>query len=284
MEKIAIVTDTAADLDKETIREYGIRVLPFRIIYPDREYRDGVDITSEKIYADIPTIHVKSSLPSMEEMDELFTGLVDEGYTHTIVVTLSSGLSGIYNGVRLAAERHPDLIIHVEDSRSISMGEGVLAIEAARLARQQVPFEEIVERVGSMKERVKLFFVVETLEYLIRGGRIGRVAGSLAEMMNVKPVIGSSLTDGKYETVARVRGRRKSIERLLSLVQETAQGHRCKAYILHGNAREEMQAFADQVQKVAGITEVVTGDNITPVAGVHSGPGLIGVVLVREED
>lgn len=282
MEKIAVITDTASDLSPELIGDLDIRILPFRIVYPDREYIDGVDITSDKIYADMKDTVIRSSIPSLEDTTNLFDRLRTEGFTHVLAVTLSEGLSGIAGSIRLIAKNFPELTTHVEDSRSISLGEGVLALEAARMVRENLPFDRIVSEISALKSRVKLYFVVETLEYLIRGGRIGRIGGTLAEMLNVKPVISSSLEDGKYFTIAKVRGRRKSIGKLLELAAEYVREKKARAYILHGNAMAEMEAFAQEVRKLENISQVILGGNITPVAGVHSGPGLIGIVLVTE--
>ncbi|MFA9398504.1 MAG: DegV family protein [Clostridiaceae bacterium] len=283
MEKIAIITDTAADLSKDSIDKYNIRVLPFRIIYKDREYKDGVDITAEYVYRNLSKEMPKSSLPSMNDMDKLYENLENEGYTHVIAITLSSGLSGIYNGIKVVSESHNKIKSFVYDSKSISMGEGAFAIYCARLIEEGKSFEEIINSLDSYKKKIKLYFVVGTLEYLKKGGRIGKVAGTIAELLDIKPIISPSNEDGKYYTYAKVRGRKKSLNVLIKLSKEISNDKKYIAYLMSGDAKEETDKIGKEIEQLPNITKVILGGNISPVSGVHSGPGLVGLVLVEDE-
>lgn len=153
MNKIALITDTAADLDEETIKKYDIKVLSFRIIYKDREYRDKIDITPTEVYdrfkIEIPT----SSLPSMQDMENLYTSLESEGYTHAIIIPLSTGLSGILGGFKVVSENHPDITTLLVDSKSISMGEGIQVAECAKLIAAGKSFEEIADALPSIQKK-----------------------------------------------------------------------------------------------------------------------------------
>ena len=220
MEKIALITDTAADLHEDIIKKYNIHVLPFRIIYKDREYKDGVEITPKEVYDNLDKEVPTSSLPSMQDMEDTFTKLEEEGYTNAIAVTLSTGLSGIYNAVKLVSENHPSLKTYVCDSQSISAGEGVIVEGCAELIEKGKSFDEIVNEIPNIKSRIDLFFVVGTLEYLKKGGRIGKVSGTIAELLNIKPIISVDKKDGKYYTYDKVRGRKQSINRILEIVEE----------------------------------------------------------------
>lgn len=281
MNKIALITDTAADLDKETIKKYDIKVLSFRIIYKDREYRDKIDITPTEVYdrfkIEIPT----SSLPSMQDMENLYASLESEGYTHAIIIPLSTGLSGILGGFKVVSENHPDITTLLVDSKSISMGEGIQVAECAKLIAAGKSFEEIADALPSIQKRVHLYFVVGTLEYLIKGGRIGRVSGTIGELLNIKPII-SLDENGVYYSHTKVRGRKQSINKLIDLSTEILANHKCKVFVMDGGATEECCKVYETLRKHPNAAECSLGGNISPVSCVHSGPGLIGCVLIEE--
>ena len=281
MNKIALITDTTSDLNKDVIEKYNINVLPFRIIYSDREYSDNVDITSQQVYDNMKTEVPTSSLPSMKDMEDLFLRLEEEGYTHAIAVTLSTGLSGIFNAIKLTSENHPSIITHVCDSQAISLAEGLIVTECGKLIEEGKSFEEVVDSIPSIKKRIHLYFVVGTLEYLKRGGRIGKVAGTIAEMLNIKPII-SVDTDGKYVTSEKVRGRKQSLNKLVELTNNILDKKKCKVYILHGDALEESKKVMEIIRPHPNVISIEFEGYISPVSGVHSGPGLVGMVCIEE--
>lgn len=282
MNKIALITDTAADLSKEIIDKYNIKVLPFRIIYKDREYLDRVDITPQEVYNrfkdEIPT----SSLPAMQDMENLYVSLENEGYTHAVIITLSTGLSGVLGGFRVVSENHPHITTLLFDSKSISMGEGIQVIECAKLIEAGKSFEEIADTLPSIQKKIHLYFVVGTLEYLIKGGRIGRVSGTIGELLNIKPII-SLDENGVYYPYAKVRGRKQSINKLIQITDEIISKHKSKVYIMDGGAPEECKKIYEAVTEMPNISSCIYGGNISPVSCVHSGPGLIGCIIVEED-
>lgn len=282
MDKIALITDTTSDLSEEFIKEYNIEVLPFRIIYKDREYLDKIDITPEEVYEgfkkEIPT----SSMPSMDDMEKLFKKLEDEGYTHAVAIVLSTGLSGIYNGLKIVSESHPKIKTLLWDSKSISLGEGAQVINCGKLIKKGLSFEEIKEEVPKFYERVHLYFVVGTLDYLKKGGRIGKVSGTIGELLNIKPIV-SPDKNGVYATVDKVRGRKQSLNRLVDIAKGHLKEHKCMVYVMHGDALEDSKWFYDSIKSEARITSMNYGGCISPVSGVHSGPGLVGLVMVEDD-
>ncbi|MBU3127130.1 DegV family protein [Clostridium tagluense] len=281
MNKIALITDTTSDLSREVIEKYNINVLPFRIIYSDREYLDNVDITSQEVYANMEKEVPTSSLPSMKDMEELFLKLEEQGYTHAIAVTLSTGLSGIFNAMKLTSENHPGINTHICDSQSIALGEGLIVTECGRLIEEGKSFEEIVEAIPSIKKRIHLYFLVGTLEYLKKGGRIGKVSGTIAELLNIKPIIAVD-TDGKYITCEKVRGRKQSLNKLVELTNNILDKKKCRVYIVHGDALEESKKVMESIRPHPNVISIEFGGYISPVSGVHSGPGLIGMVCIEE--
>lgn len=283
MEKIALITDTTSDLPEDILKEFNISVLSFRIIYKDREYKDKIEITPQQVYDNLRCEVPTSSMPSTGDMEDLFTSLEKQGYTHVIAVVLSSGLSGIYNGIKVVSESHTNLKTYICDSQSISIGEGALAHECGKLIKQGKSFDEVVALIPSIKKRIHLFFVVDTLEYLKRGGRIGKVSGTIAELLNIKPIISIDYNDGKYVTYAKVRGRKQSLNRLVDIANEITSKKKCTGFVLHGDGEVDARKVYDILKQSANITELIFSGCISPVSGVHSGPGLVGLVLVEEE-
>ncbi|MEL5864399.1 DegV family protein [Clostridium cochlearium] len=282
MEKIALITDTTADLSEDIINKYNVNVLPFRIIYKDREYKDRIDITPkevyENLYKEIPT----SSLPSMEDIDNLFIKLKKEGYTHAIAVVLSSGLSGIYNAVKLVSENHPEINTYVYDSKSISAGEAVFVEKCIDMIDKNEKFSNIIKEMDKLRERCHLFFMVDTLEYLKRGGRIGKISGAIGELLNIKPIISIDKNDGKYYTVNKARGKKQSINKLIDEIKKILKNNRACIYMGHGNGLENCKNVYENIKKLNNILKVQFIGEISPVSGVHSGPGLVGIVVVEE--
>jgi DegV family protein with EDD domain len=164
------------------------------------------------------------------------------------------------------------------------MGEGALVVECAKLAESGKSFDEIVETIPSIKKRIHLFFVVGTLEYLKKGGRIGKVSGTIAELLNIKPIISIDSKDGKYFTYDKVRGKKQALNRLISIGEEILDKNKCSIYVMHGNGEEEAKKVYMQMKEKANVISSTWGGCISPVSGVHSGPGLIGLVLVEEPD
>ncbi|BDR66483.1 hypothetical protein K144316041_06930 [Clostridium tetani] len=282
MEKIALITDTTADLSENIINKYNINVLPFRIIYKDREYKDRVDITPKEVYENLDKEMPKSSLPSIEDMENLFLKLKQEGYTHAIAVVLSSGLSGIYNAVKLISENHPEINTYVCDSKSISIGEAVLVETCAEMIKKNEKFDNIIKEMDNLKKRCNLFFMVDTLEYLKRGGRIGKVSGTIGELLNIKPIIGVDKNDGKYYTVDKARGRKQSMNKLIDIVKKTLVNSRGYIYMGHGNGLEICKNVYENIRKLNNVAGIELRGEISPVAGAHSGPGLVGILIVEE--
>ncbi|WMJ80762.1 DegV family protein [Clostridium sp. MB40-C1] len=282
MNKIALITDTACDLTEDQMKKYNVKVLPFRIIFDGKEYKDRIDISPEEVYDRLKNETPSSSLPSMKDMEDMFTQLEEEGYTHAIAITLSSGLSGISNALKLVSGNHEKITTYVCDSKSISLGEGLLVEECAKMIEQGKSFEEIVNRLPSLIKRTNVFFIVKTLEYLKKGGRIGKVAGTIGEILNIKPIIGIG-EDGKYFTYDKVRGSKQAISKLISIVKEKIKEGKYSIYMMHGNGYKEAKEIFEQISNLENVVSSFLGGQISPVAGMHSGPGLVGVAVYKRE-
>ncbi|HEX3032664.1 MAG TPA: DegV family protein [Bacillota bacterium] len=277
MNKIAVVTDSCSDLTEVEIGGLDIHVLPLKVIYPDRIYTDRVDITPEEIYNNLAHQVPKTSLPSPGEVSDLFFGLREQGYTGIVSIHISSGLSGTVEMVRQVADSFPDMEITVLDSLSLSMGQGFAVLEAARMAKQGGSLQEVVAQARQVIDSMNVYFVVGTLEYLIKGGRIGLVSGTIGELLQLKPVI-SINSEGKYYTVEKVRGRKKSLQRAYEIVREKLESAVGKVAVYHCNAPEEAEEMVARLRATPGVKEVLMGQ-VGPVISVHCGPGLLGLVM-----
>jgi DegV family protein with EDD domain len=276
-EKIAVLTDSCSDVPRQYRDRYKMYVVPLTIIYKDAEYRDGIDIQPEDVFARFATEVPSTSLPSPSTVAEVFARIKADGYEKVIAVDISSGLSGTFELVRSFGPSPEGLETCYIDTKNIGIGSGLSAIRAGELIEEGLPFAEVCRQVEAAALHTKLFFCVSTLEYLVKGGRIGLVSGMVGTILDLKPVI-SCNEDGIYYTVAKARGRKKSLELALEKAVESAAG--AKEYnitVMHGAAKEEADALLAALKKRLPDYRIAIEGQITPALVVHTGPGLIGV-------
>ena len=277
MEKIALITDSACDIDEETLKKYQIHVLPFKIIYDRGEYTDKIDITPQEVYHNMKTEIPKSSLPSMEDIEKLFQKLEEEHYTHVISINISSGISGTVNAVRLISEQYSHIQTYLYDTKSTSVIQGIILKRCGELINDHKSFEEIIKVIPKLKQKLHFYFVFGTLEYAIKGGRIGKISGTIGDILDIKPIVGFDEINGQCFTHEKIRGRNKSISRLIQIGEKLMQQTSCDAYVIHGNVEEEALKTCDRLRQIPGIRNVFLIGQISTVVGVYSGPGTIGV-------
>lgn len=276
-EKIALLVDSGTDVPAEIMSQYGMYMLPLQIIYKDRTYTDKVDITAEEIYQRLPQEIPSTSLPDGETINKIFDRIKADGYEKVLAVTISSGLSGTYNVVRLMGEQRNDLDIFVLDTKNIGIGAGLQAIRAAELLNEGVTWQELKEQLLQEVVRNKVFFNVATLEYLQKGGRIGLVASILGNALKLNPII-SCNDEGIYYTVAKSRGRKKSLDKTVELVKQYIGNHKqFRLAVAQGDALAEAKEMKTRLeQEFPQVKEIFFGQ-ISPALVVHTGPGLLGV-------
>lgn len=275
--KIALLVDSGTDVPAEIMSQYGMYMLPLQIIYKDRTYTDKVDITAEEIYQRLPQEIPSTSLPDGETINKIFDRIKADGYEQVLAVTISSGLSGTYNVVRLMGEQRNDLDIFVLDTKNIGIGAGLQAIRAAELLNEGVTWQELKEQLLQEVVRNKVFFNVATLEYLQKGGRIGLVASILGNALKLNPII-SCNDEGIYYTVAKSRGRKKSLDKTVELVKQYIGNHKqFRLAVAQGDALAEAKEMKTRLeQEFPQVKEIFFGQ-ISPALVVHTGPGLLGV-------
>lgn len=277
MTKIALVCDSTCDLLDEVIAKYNIKILPLRIIYSNEEFRDKIDIKPEEIYARFNEEIPSTSLPSPEDVTNLFKNLENEGYTHVIVTLISSGLSGTMNMIRNIIGDFNNMVFEIIDSKSLSMGLGIPVLEGAKELKKTNDFDKTIKKIKDVVKKTEIYYVVKTLEYLRKGGRIGKVEGAIGDLLSIKPII-SINEDGVYYSYKKVRGRKKSLNEIYEIIKESSKEKNIKVVIAHGDAYDEAQNLHSKIDSLSNVKETLL-TQISPVLVVHTGPGLIGVII-----
>lgn len=277
-EKIAILVDSGVDIPAKLVNKYNMYVAPLKIVYKDREYSDGVDISAEELYASLSTEIPTTSLPSGQELQEIFDKIKSDGYEKVLAVTISSGLSGTYNAIRMLAEQQKDLEVFVLDTKNIAIASGFNAIQAAEYINEGMDWDTLIKTVSDNLANSKVFFCVSTLEYLQKGGRIGLVSAILGSTLSLKPII-SCNEDGIYYTVAKIIGRKRSLNKALELAIDFIGDHPdYNLGVVHGAAEKEANELKNLFISRLPNAKVFAEGQISPALGVHTGPDRKSVV------
>lgn len=277
-----IVTDSTVYLPQEILTRYDIRVVPLKVLFGKHVYKDGIDLTNEEFYqmlAESPQLPTTSQ-PSAGEFEDVYAELAAQG--HEIVsVHISGKLSGTVESARAAAKQLPDAQIHIVDSLSTAFGLAVMVIESAQAASEGYDSTHIVRRLEQMARDLTMLFVVDTLEYLEKGGRIGTARALLGTLLKIKPVL--KLEDGLIVPVSSVRTKRKAIMFMLDQIGETIGDRRVHLAVAHAQVPEEMEELLDMVEERLDYSDIFISE-IGPVIGTHTGPGVLGVAVCPIEN
>ncbi len=277
----AILVDSCCDVPVEYIKKYPIYVTPLRINYKEASYRDRVEISPEEIYKNLHVEIPTTSVPTYGDVQEVFGNMVKDGYNKIIAISISSNLSGTFNLTRLVSDefKKEGIETYVFDTKNIAIGSGMYAMSAARHLGEGKSYEETIKLLESEYGNSKVFFCVETLEYLRKGGRIGRVASILGAALNLKPIITCG-EDGTYIIAGKERGSKRCIDKAIMLVKEfAAMGKDAEIAIMHSGIVEGLEEIKEKLEQLVPNSTVKLRGQISPVLGVHVGPGLIGIVI-----
>jgi DegV family protein with EDD domain len=281
MTKVAIVTDSTAYIPDELIRKYDITVTPQILIWGEETFRDGVDILPDEFYRRLENAKVMPTTAQVAilDMKNAFQGLVEKGYD-VLGIFLSAKLSGTMQSAQQALEMLPGIKekIAVVDSTSTAMAMGFHALAAAKAAQAGESLQECRKVAEEAQKHTGVFFTVETLEFLHRGGRIGGAQALMGTMLNVKPVL--ELLDGRIEPVERVRTKTKATERMLELViEKIGKREPVRLATLHANAEAEARVLLDMASIRLNPVEQVFAA-VSPAIGTHAGPGTVGLAFM----
>lgn len=279
MPKIAIVTDSSSFLPKEYIKQYNFSITPLQLIWGDEIFNDGVDIQPSEFYNRLKTAKVmpSTSQATPAVMQAAFQPLIEQGF-EVLGIFISSKLSGTLQSASQAKELMGAAgeKVTLVDSLSTSLALGFIALAAARAAEGGASVQECVQVAEQTRENSGIFFAVDTLEFLHRGGRIGGAQRFIGSALNLKPILG--LKEGKVEALDRIRTKSKAHERLLELVGEKVSGKsNIRLGTLHANAAEDAKNLLTQgVERFKAVESMLS--EVSPVVGAHTGPGTVGIV------
>lgn len=281
MEKIAVLVDSCCDLPKEYLDEPGVYELPMQITYHDRTYLDRVEISAEEVYKNLPVEIPKTSLPSGESIQKTLNQIAADGYTHIISISVSSALSGTFNFLKVFLEDDDRFVTRYFDTKQVAVASGLIAVGAKNLIDDGTPFEEVATKVESMIKNTIVYFCIPTLTYLKAGGRISPVASAIGGALKLAPII-TCKPDGSYTIAAKPRGVKKGQKLMLGYAQEFLGAD--KKYLLavgHGADEAGGQKMLELLHDndIKGQQEFV--GQVGPALGVHTGPGLIGIAIVK---
>ncbi|KAB7673024.1 DegV family protein [Bacillus sp. B1-b2] len=281
MKKIKIVTDSTVDLSQEILDKYEIEVVPLSIFINGQSFQDGKDITPKEFIdlmsnsEELP----KSSQPPTGLFVEKYDELAKLGYD-VISIHMTSGMSGTVESARTASNITEANVV-VVNSEFISKALSFQVIEAAKMALKGHSMDEIVSRIQEVKSHTKLFVVVDTLENLIKGGRIGKGKAFIGSLLNIKPI--ASLENGVYTPVAKVRSRQQAVKYLANIFHEHTSGKNIKGVgITHADSLDYAMKLKEAIEKLTGY-QFVDIDFTTPVISTHTGKGAIGFSYYFED-
>jgi DegV family protein with EDD domain len=270
---VAIVTDSTADLPSQLVRTRSITVVPLTLNFEGRSLLDGVDIRPSEFYRKLPnaTTHPTTSQPSAGRFAETYAGLLTN-HSDVVSIHISEKLSGTYASAVQGAEMTDQSRVHVIDSQLVSMSLGLLTLAASEMASSGARADSVVERVNAMREQVQTYFSVATLEFLRRGGRIGRASAMLGSVLQVKPVL--CIRDGLVTPLERVRTFDRALNRVIDLTREVDHGKGLCVIVGHADAEADAERVADELEPQC---ETLMIQPLGPVVGAHAGPGVVGV-------
>lgn len=282
MPKVGIITDSTATIPKELQDELDIRVLPQILIWGEENLLDGVDIAPDEFYrrleaADVSPTSSQVTIPMFKEAFEEFV----QNDTPVLAILISEGLSGTMSSAAQAKAMFPDAKIELVDSRTTAMALGFQVLAAARASRNGHTFEELVEDTREAARNSGVYFVVDTLDYLHRGGRIGGAAHLFGSALKMKPIL--KIEDGQVTSFEKIRTRAKAHARLLEIIEGELEGRSgIHLAALHANARDEAQLLLDHIQLRFDVKEALMTE-VSPVVGTHAGPGTVGLAYWAED-
>ncbi|RUS46475.1 DegV family protein [Cohnella sp. AR92] len=280
MTSVAIVTDSTADIPAEVRERLGIGMVPLRVHFGEEGYLDNIDLQPAEFYQKLTTYQglPKSSQPSPADFLEAFEKRIAEG-KEVISINLSSALSGTYQSALLAKSMLDDESkVTVVDSKSASYGYGMLVVRAAEMARDGASKEEILAAIESLKKSTKLYFLVDTLEYLHKGGRIGRASALFGSLLNIKPILTID-EEGYVNALDKARGQKRAFARIIELLEADFAGKPVDLSVVITPGKTELaQELVPMLKEKFDVRHYMESE-IGPVIGTHAGPGTVGLFI-----
>ena len=283
MGKIAVITDSNTCLPDEILHRYQIEIVPIALIFGDEILRDGIDIDIPGFYARLRTADPlpTTSSPTPAQFIEIFQAAKSKGVDGIVVVTLSSKLSMSYNTAQIAVADMEGFPIRVVDSRMATIAQGFVALTAAEAATQGLALDDVASLAEKSTADIGFAVMLDTLEYLHRGGRVPAIASLIGSAVQLTPVVGNR-GDGTVGIIAPTFGQKSAMERVLKEVEQRAKGRQLKRLaVMHADALERAKSLMEIVEERFACDEIYLVE-LTPVMGAHAGPGVVGLAFQIE--
>jgi DegV family protein with EDD domain len=279
-----IVVDDVADMPKELIEQYRIKVVPVNIHFGTEQFLSGVDMSHAQFYAKVKEVgndnFPKTSQPNPYQFVEAYREILAEGEHEILTITVSEKLSKTYDSAAAAArELEGQGTFHLFDSQSGSAAQGYEAIEAARMAQQGKGIGEIMARLEQMRAETAIAFLINSLEYAVKGGRVGTLRSTVATLLNIKPIM--QVKDGLIVEAGKVRTYKKALNYIVDYVKERVGDRPVKMMVIHAGDPEGAADLLALAEPQFQATEALTVDMAVPVA-INLGPGALGIVAIPE--
>ena len=273
---IKIITDSICDVPKDYADRYGIRVMPLRVNFGSTSYIDGIDLTLEEFLKKLEAAEVLPTTSQVTPGDFLAAYREETALGNKVIsIHASSQLSGTHDSAVIAKEQMPGSDIHVIDTMGVSLGAGLLAIKAARLAEEGFEAEEIVKQIEASKKKMKYIFILNTLKYLQKGGRLSLPASVIGSILSIKPIL--TVVNGKLELLEKSRGMKKAIFSVMNRIKDNGWSLNGKTVgINHIANLESRDILEEQLKKEFKIKEFIRGE-VGSVIATHGGPGAVAV-------
>jgi DegV family protein with EDD domain len=276
--KLAIITDSSANLETSYIDNKPLLwVLPLMIIIGGVPYRDQVDIQPQEVYAQLDKTKVTTSLPDLHQLKTTLDTIKAKGYTDVLSISISSGLSGTYNAFSLLFQSYDGLNIHTFDSKTLAGAQGMLVMRAVALAEQGSKPQDIIQTLTKLRYEDSLaFYTINTLKYLKRGGRIGKIEGTIGDILHIKPVITVN-DDGVYTTFSKNFGFNRALLSIRKALTGKFLDRPIDVIIHYGQDEAIAQSLALKLRNELNVKQLSITP-LTPVLGIHTGPEMVAVI------
>jgi DegV family protein with EDD domain len=278
MSKIAIVTDSTCDLPKKVVEKYNISVVPLNVHFGEETFLDGIDLQSDEFFQKLinSDIHPTTSQPSVGRFLETYNDLL-KTYDYIISIHISDKLSATFNTALQASNQLSNKKIQIIDSKNGTLGLGSLVHKIAILNESEDDFDSLVTKSQNLVEKAEFFGLVPTLEYLAKGGRIGKAQKFFGSLLKVKPIL--SAVNGEIDSVGKVRTLNKGIDYIVDIVRENKIE---TLFVVHANYLERANLLIEKLDGIIDKKNIVISE-FGPVVGTHLGPGAFGVGFVTVE-
>ena len=276
--KVAVITDSGANLQKAYLAAHkNLYVVPLNIVINGKNFKDQVEVSAKEVYEKLDTHQISTSLPDVKDLEDIIADVKKQGYETILVINISSGLSGTFNAFRLVLNQVEGIEVVQYDTKTLGAGQGYIVEYAMELLEQNLPVSEIVPKLDQMRFNDSIaMYTINTLKYLKRGGRIGKVEGTIGELLHIKPVVTVN-DEGVYITLSKAIGMQRSILTMKDILVKKFAGQTIDLTVHFGDDEEKANQLGTMLQKVLSV-RTLTISPLTPVLGIHTGPQMFAFV------